>query len=405
MVQKTLLALGGSRLLMPLIEAVHTLGHRIVTCDYLPDNFAHAYADDYRNVSIVDQSAVLGVARDVDADGIVSFAADPGVIAAAYTAEKLGLPKQVSASAAVTLQTKHLFREFLARNGFPSPAAWRIDNVEQAAALTDKLQLPVIVKPADAAGSKGVTRVDELDSLVKAVEHALSYSMSSQCVIETYINTVEPQRSAEGFAVDGEFIAFHFMDQLFDSTGLNPYAPVGNVLPSTMNRATEEQLVQDLQRIARLLDFGSGIFNIEVRVDTDGTPYIIELSPRGGGNRLAEFIRAATGQDLIRAAAQVALGETPEKVNSLKPDGAWLQEIIYSDRNGIFEQLTINAEHRRKHIKDLCLWVRPGDRVSAFTHASFALGSIFSHFNTHTAVDDYHTARSTTLAQVTPEYD
>ena len=89
---KRLLLLGGSRYLLPVIEAAHKLGLYVITCDYLPDNIAHKYADEYCNVSIIDKETVLEAAKRLNINGVMSFACDPGVVTAAYVAEKLGLP-------------------------------------------------------------------------------------------------------------------------------------------------------------------------------------------------------------------------------------------------------------------------------------------------------------------------
>ena len=88
---KTLLLLGGSAYLIPVIERAHEMGVRVVTCDFLPDNHAHAFADAYENASIIDERAVLAVARRHSIDGILSFATDPGVTVGARVAEALGL--------------------------------------------------------------------------------------------------------------------------------------------------------------------------------------------------------------------------------------------------------------------------------------------------------------------------
>ena len=80
---RTLLLLGGSRFLLPVIREAKALGCRTVTCDYLPDNIAHRYSDEYHNVSITDREAVLALARELKIDGIMSFGCDPGVVTAA----------------------------------------------------------------------------------------------------------------------------------------------------------------------------------------------------------------------------------------------------------------------------------------------------------------------------------
>ena len=86
---KKLMVLGGSRYALPVIEAAHRLGIYVITCDYLPDNIAHKYSDEYCNVSIIGQEKNLDAARKLNIDGIMSFACDPGVITAAYVAEQM----------------------------------------------------------------------------------------------------------------------------------------------------------------------------------------------------------------------------------------------------------------------------------------------------------------------------
>ena len=161
---KKLLLLGGLRYLIPIIEAAHKLGIYVITCDYLPDNIAHKYSDEYKNVSITDKDAVLALAQKLEIDGIMSFAVDPGVLTAAYVAEKMGLPSCGSYQSVQILQNKALFRKFLADNNFNVPQAFGTDSYKEAVRGIERLKMPVIVKPVDAAGSKGVVKVtDKID--------------------------------------------------------------------------------------------------------------------------------------------------------------------------------------------------------------------------------------------------
>lgn len=92
----------------------------------MPDNYAHQFSDEYHNVSIIDRDAVLKLAEDLNIDGIMSYATDPGVVVAAYVADKLGLPTSPVKSVAI-LQNKGKFRKFLAENGFNVPFAEAIN--------------------------------------------------------------------------------------------------------------------------------------------------------------------------------------------------------------------------------------------------------------------------------------
>ena len=143
---KRLLLLGGSRYILPVIEAAHKLGYYVITCDYLPDNSAHKYADEYCNVSIIDKEAVLEAAKKLNIDGVLSFACDPGVATAAYVAEQLGLPHSGSYESVSILQNKGRFRKFLADNGFRVPNAKGYTSVEEALGDVDYFNWPVIVK-------------------------------------------------------------------------------------------------------------------------------------------------------------------------------------------------------------------------------------------------------------------
>ena len=182
--QKILMLLGGIRYLLPVIKAAHEQGYYVITADYLPDNIAHKYSDEYCNVSIIDKDAVLEAAKKLKIDGVMSFACDPGVVTAAYVAEKMGLPSCGPYESVCILQNKGLFRKFLTDNGFTVPVAKGYTDVEEAIKDADIFNWPVIVKPTDSAGSKGVTRVDSKEKLEESIRYALSFSHSDEFIIE-----------------------------------------------------------------------------------------------------------------------------------------------------------------------------------------------------------------------------
>ena len=189
---KKLMILGGSHYIIPVIEKAKKLGLYVITCDYLPDNNAHKYSDEYCNVSVIDKEAVLDAARRLKIDGIISFACDPGVVSAAYTAEKMNLPFQGSYESVRILQDKGLFRKFLSDNGFNAPKAKRYtrSEIESARNDADYFTWPVIVKPVDSAGSKGVTRVDSPDELDDAIRKAIAGSLCGAFIIEEFLSGV-----------------------------------------------------------------------------------------------------------------------------------------------------------------------------------------------------------------------
>lgn len=388
MKQKKLMLLGGLRYLLPVIEEAHKLGAYVITADYLPDNIAHKYSDEYCNVSIVDKDAVLVKAKELEIDGILSHAVDPGVTTAAYVAERMGLPFQCSYKSACILQDKSLFRQFLIDNGFNCPNAKGYNNIEDALKDIDNYNWPVMVKPVDSAGSKGVTKVEEKSKLKDAIEYALSHSLSKRYIVEDFLDKIGAQSSADIFTINGILVYPTYSDQFFDLNAENPYTPAIEIWPSTMALKFQEDLTKQLQRLVTLLNIRTGIFNVESRVCSNGKAYIMELSPRGGGNRIAELQDMATGQSLIRAEVCKALSLPIENIFTPIYDGVWCNYIVHSNKAGILRRVEIDENFREQYIMDEGIIVREGDYVEPFTGANNSLGTLFLRTKSHTEMKE-----------------
>ena len=404
--KKKLMLLGGLRYLLPVIEAAHRHGIHVITVDYLPDNIAHKYSDEYHNVSIIDKDAVLKLAQELQIDGIMSFAVDPGVVAAAYTAEQMGLPFQCSYEAACILQDKSRFRQFLADNGFNVPNARGYNEVDGALQDIDYFNWPVIVKPVDSAGSKGVTRVDDPADLPAAIAHALDCSPSKHFIIEDFLEKVGPSMGDECFVVDGKLLYNAFYDQFFDNEAVNPYAPSGEFWPSAMCQEHEQEFKRDLQRLFDLLHITTGMFNVECRECTDGRCYLMEVSPRAGGNRLAEILNYAADVDIIDAEVCASVGLPLPEIHEPNYNGYYAinvlhSERLHSERDGVFKQLSIDPDFERDHLVERDLWVKSGDKVAAFTGANQSLGTIFLRFDTRDELNRFVSAPNTYISIVT----
>ena len=245
--KKKLMLLGGLRYLIPVIETAHCLGIYVITVDYIPENIAHKYSDEYHNVSILDKDAILKLAKELKIDGIMSFAVDPGVVTAAYVAEKLNLPFQGSYESVQILQDKALFRKFLKDNGFNTPRAKGYDDINRALHESDNWSYPVIVKPVDSAGSKGVTRVDSSSDLKDAIIIAIEETHSGHFIIEEFIEPLGFSSDSDSFTVDGNLVFCSFSDQYFDKEAENPYTPSAYSWPSTMPLKYQNKLKSELQ--------------------------------------------------------------------------------------------------------------------------------------------------------------
>ena len=381
MKQKKLMLLGGIRYLLPVIKAAHEQGYCVITADYLPDNIAHKYSDEYVNVSIIDKEAVLKVAQEKQIDGIMSFGVDPGVVAASYVQNKMGLPSFGPYESVEILQNKDKFRAFLQKNGFNVPQAKGFDSVEDALAESYWYPWPVIVKPTDSAGSKGVTRVDRQEDLKPALEYAMEHSLSGHIIVEEFLEKDGCSSDTDSMSVDGKLVFISFNAQRFDAKATNPYTPAAYSWPSTFSREQEDYLKSEIQRLISLLGMKTAVYNIETRVGTNGKPYIMELTPRGGGNRLCEMLRYATGVDMITAITRAIVGDPMERIEQKPYNGHWAEIILHADTDGFYDHLEIDSSLQAEIIeKDI--WVKSGDHVDSFEGANNAIGTLVLKFRT-----------------------
>lgn len=377
MKQKRLMLLGGLSYLLPVIREAHNMGIYVITADYLPNNIAHKYSDEYCNVSIIDKEEVLKKAQSLQIDGIMSFAVDPGVVSAAYVAEKMQLPFQCSYKAATILQNKHLFRQFLTENGFNSPKAKGYNNVNEALEDVDFFSWPVIVKPVDSAGSKGVSKVERKEDLSEAISYALSEAHNGYFIIEEFLEKEGNSSGIEAYVQGGQVICNDLYDQLFDDNAVNPFTPSAEIWPSSMPLKHQCEIKEELERLFILLNVRTGIFNVECRVSTNGKAYLMEVSPRGGGNRLAELQDMATGQSLISAEICKAVSLPLPKIESPSYKGAWCNYVLHSSKPGILGSIDFDKDFLHKYVKDVSLTVKQGDAISTFTGANTSLGTVF----------------------------
>lgn len=377
---KKLMLLGGMRYLVPVIEAAHKLGVYVITCDYLPNNIAHKYSDEYCNVSILEKDKVLEKAKELKIDGILSFACDPGVVTAAYVAEKIGLPSSGPYESVEILQNKGKFRKFLTENNFNVPVAKQYTDIETALNDTEMFNWPVIVKPTDSAGSKGVTKVEEKDKLKDAINYALKFSHSNEFIIEDFLEKVGDSSDCDSFSIDGKLKFVSFSAQKFDENCENPYTPAAFTWPASISKIHQEELTNEIQRLLTLLNMKSSIYNIETRECTNGKAYIMECSPRGGGNRLAEMVRYMTGVDMITNIVKVALGMETDNIKQQEIKDNWAEIILHSEKEGTFEKLWISDEIS-SNIVENDLWIETGTHVGGFSGANEAIGTMVLKFD------------------------
>lgn len=376
---KKLLMLGGAHSQVPVIKAARELGHYVITCDYLEDNPGHKYAHEYYNVSTTDKEAVLSLARSLKIDGIVCYASDPAAPTAAYVAEKLGLPSNPYQSVEI-LSNKDRFREFLKENNFNVPRAKGYYTFEEAKAEFHSFKMPVMVKPVDSSGSKGVSRIDSIDLLQEKVEDALSFSRVKRFIIEEYIENYGYHVGGDGFSVNGRLVFRCFANEHFPVSHINPFVPVGASWPCAMPEHIHNKMHHEIQRALNLLNMKTSAYNFDIRIDDKEDIYLIEIGARNGGDLYPQVINYATGIDMVEYTIKAALGENCSDLTMVEPKGYWAIYLLNSQSSGIFAGVDIHKEIQ-KNIVEYELLVKQGENISALTGAHAKVGIMILKFS------------------------
>jgi hypothetical protein len=161
------------------------------------------------------------------------------------------------------------------------------------------------------------------------------------------------------------------------------------VWPSSMKKAHQDFLTAEIQRLMNLLKMKTGIYNIESCV-SGGKPYIMEISPRGGGCKIAELQKMAFGVDLIDAEIRSATGLPVKNVHQTECKGFWCEKVIHakSGESGILKEIVIDPEIREKYVRLVDIPAKKGSFVKPFTGANMALGNMFLRFESRSELDE-----------------
>lgn len=377
---KKVLMLGGSLYQTYAIKEAIKMGYYVITCDYLPSNPGHQYSHEYHNISTTDKEAVLELAKRLNVDGVVAYASDPAAPTAAYVCEKLGLPTSPYKSVEI-LSKKNLFRQYLAEHEFNVPNARSYTSYEDAEKDIDSFKLPVMVKPVDSSGSKGINKLVDKEQLKVFFEDALTYSREKIVIIEEFIEKQGPQISGDAFSVDGELV-FHCLGNEFYSTKVDKdFAPLGECWPTIMPQSVIDQLTQDLQRLISSLGMKSTAYNVEAIYGKDGKVYILELGARSGGSLIPQITALATGVDMVPYVIKAAMGEDCSELKMAPVKGFWSNYMAHANETGLYNGIAFDEDFQRNHLVDYVSETKIGDSVHKYRDAQDCVGELIIKYD------------------------
>ena len=387
--RKKILLLGGSAAQLIAIEKAKQLGYYTVLCDYLPDNPGQYIADSFHLVSTTDKEAVLEVAKMEKINGIVAYSSDPAAPTAAYVANALKLPG-MNYDVVRHFCEKQLFRDFLSKNGFNVPQSVKVAYPYDDEMINiSHLQFPLIVKPTDSSGSKGITVIQSEGELKDALKYAQEYTRNNVLIIEEFISRDHPfVIEAEIFAINGKVVTWGLINSIRD-TSSNPLLPAAYSYPLEVSERRKQLVKKEVSRLVDVTGKTSGAFNIEMIIDKHDRLFFLDAGPRNGGNMLPEFISMIARKDIVGATIKTAMGDTESLDISLDGEegGYWGLGVLHTSNSGLFDgvkysELAKNALVRENVQKKI------GEQVRPFERCNDLIGLNFLHFRTQSEMDE-----------------
>lgn len=305
MATKRLAILGASAVQDDAAQAAHTLGIEVHVLAASANGPAAESADHFAAIDFSNIDAVEKYVSENNIDVVYSTGSDIAIPVSAEVSRRLSLPSFVSPETARTCNIKTDMRRALA--GAPGNVpAQRVD-ADSTAAWDGRW--PVIVKPADAQGQRGITKVEDPAELEPAIEAALPHSRIGQAIIEEFVEG--PEVSVNGYLVNGELIFVTVSDRETWPEFVGLIA--SHVLPSAhIDQAVQQRTHEVFTEAAKRLGIENGPIYAQVII-RDGEPYIIEITPRLDGCHMWKVIQRAQGVDLMRwTLSHLVFGELPQ---------------------------------------------------------------------------------------------
>ncbi len=360
---KKILILGGADIQVSAIKKAKELGCYVITCDFLPDNPGHTFADEYHNISTIAKDEVLALAQKLKIDGILAYASDPAAPTAAFVAEKMGLPTN-SYPVVEIMSRKDLFRDFMKKKGFRTPEAKAVKTYDEAKAFHELLHKKAIIKPVDSSGSKGVFVIDVEENFEDKFEKALFFSNVGIIIVEEFIFKKGFQIGGDGFLVNGQLVFRCFGDIHFSKT--NPLLPCSVSIPTLHDEAVVRKVHYEVQQLLSAVGMQMGALNFDIVIDERNNVYILEIGPRNGGNMIPELTEFCTGVDLKNYSIKMALGEDCSDLTLGDEKKYFSHFVIHTNKTGV-----LSSMRKTDKLKKAIL----------YEHHNFKIGDLVENFN------------------------
>ncbi|MCR4661428.1 MAG: ATP-grasp domain-containing protein [Clostridia bacterium] len=354
--------IGASYLQLPLIKKAKELGYETHVFAWAANDVGEKEADYFYPISIIEKENILKKCRQIKIDGICSIASDLANITVNYVANKMGLTTN-SETSIVKSTNKHIMRLTFKQNNDPSPFSMLVDKRTNLEDLN--LSYPIIVKPTDRSGSRGIYKLDNKSNLENAVRAALNESFDKQALIEEYVDGNE--YSVEYVSYNGKH---HFLAITKKyTTGAPHFIENAHEEPAILAEEVIAKIKSIVEHALDSLEIKFGASHSEIKINKNNDIKIIEIGSRMGGDCIgSDLVYYSTGIDFVKCVLDISLGKTPDLTPKIK--GRPVKSVFIFNRSDYENYLYIKNKNPNKLIKTVYLNLENLDKATDSSNRS-----------------------------------
>ena len=383
---KRLFIIGASILQLPAIQRAKELGYYVGVADYDSNAIGIPYADEYYNVSTIDEEGICNAAKKFRADGIMTLATDMPMRSVAYTCEKLGLTGITYDTAVKSTDKAEMIRAFEAA-GVEHPWYYVVTNPADVFEVLHKVNYPCIAKPTDNSGSRGIMLAHNPEELLTAVAYSAKNGRGGAVIIEEYLQG--PEVSVEIVVHRGVPHVLQITDKL--TTGAPRFIEMGHAQPSSLGKEDLDKISDLACRSTQAVGLMDGPAHVEIILTAEG-PKMVEMGARmGGGCITTHLVPLSTGIDMVKATIDICLGQEPDLVPTISK-GAAIR--FFAPPCGIIQSIEhVDEANGLPGIKEIAFTKSVGDRSVPLSSGADRAGYVIAQMDTPSAaVDSCETA-------------
>lgn len=335
---KKLLITGGSHSEYPVIVAAQKMGWYVISTGNDEGSIGHNTADKYVKGDFSDKEWVLALAKKEKVKAIISGANDFAYLSTSYACEMMGFPGHDSYENARTIHIKNKFRAMTESIGIRTPIIRKCSNREDVRQAVKEIGFPLLVKPVDLTGGKGVKTCIELNETIEAFYEAMDVTREDYVILEEFISG-----TCHGITtlIKNHKVVWHMIDN--EQYGINKYLVLGACAPSDIPQYAEFTLINDIEKVAKHCDLVDGLFHVQFIMDDSSYPVMIDPCRRIPGDLYILLAKYTTGVDYP---SEIVKAETGDELQEyyISEHNFIARECIMTSRKGTIKEVHIDEE-------------------------------------------------------------